>query len=537
MYEEVYLRPEVYLEPLINGWFARPQLVSPATGAMNLKNRFIRIMKSYVGHPAAHAMAVQNPELMGGFFLDYPQEKVNDIKDLLDRTLAEHADLIELSEAITSLDRMLAAEAKGSSLETFYSRVPEPLRGYVELCYDLNDHPSIRFIEPLLYQSRFYKPESQRIALGLIDGDHRPFVLSTPRLPNDRNLHLHLPFASPLVDELFEMRRTPRSRSVMLSKLEAVRREGGLDPRALFTTEAPSRPRAYEGDGVRIRYFGHACVLIESRQTSVLIDPVISYADPGTGVERFTFADLPETIDYVLVTHAHQDHFMLETLLQLRARIRTILVPANNRGSLADPSLCLMLKVLGFSDAREIDELDRIETPGGFIMGLPFLGEHADLNVHSKLAYVVNLEGRGVMLAADASNPDPRLYEHVRRVCGEIEILFLGMECVGAPMSWLYGPLLTRPVNHQTDQSRRLNGSDYDRALALVNSLNAQAVYIYALGQEPWLNYFMSVAYDEQSPAMVQSQKLMLACLSRGLTCDRPHGKMELMLENEPVAV
>ena len=530
MTEPVYLRPDVTLEPLVHGWFARPQLISPITSAMNLRNRFIRIMKSYVSYPAAHAMAVGKPELMGGAFLDYPEEKVDDIKDLLARTEAENGDLIALVEAVDQLAKLLREEAEGYSLEPFYDRIPDPLRGYVELCYDLEDQPRIRFIEPLLYQGPYYKASAQSIALGLVQGDHRPFVLSTPRLPNEENLHLRVPLASPLLDNLFRLRHTPAPRETVLGWFAGIEKEGGLTVESLLTTETPAPRPAFTGEGIRIRYFGHACVLVESSETSVLIDPVISYIAPEGAVERFTFADLPEKIDYVFITHAHQDHILLETLLQLRHRIGTILVPRNNNGQLADPNLCLMLRHLGFEGARAVDEMEQIPIPGGFITGLPFLGEHGDLDITSKHAGLVNLKGTRIVFAADSSNLDPTLYRHIRGIIGDVDILFIGMECVGAPMSWIYGPLFTRPINNKIDTTRRLSGSDHQRASAIVSGLGVQSVYIYALGQEPWLEYFMSVSYDDASPAMVESKKVMLECLSRGLTCDRPVGKMELEL-------
>jgi len=61
-------------------------------------------------------------------------------------------------------------------------------------------------------------------------------------------------------------------------------------------------------------------VLIESREVSILTDPVVSYEVPSE-LPRYTHADLPDRIDYVLVTHGHTDHLMLETLLPLRGRI------------------------------------------------------------------------------------------------------------------------------------------------------------------------------------------------------------------------
>ena len=57
---------------------------------------------------------------------------------------------------------MLRDSAKGYGLQSLYPRVPDILRGYVELVYDLNEHPSFRLVEPLLYKSRYYDRSQQR---------------------------------------------------------------------------------------------------------------------------------------------------------------------------------------------------------------------------------------------------------------------------------------------------------------------------------------------------------------------------------------
>jgi L-ascorbate metabolism protein UlaG (beta-lactamase superfamily) len=126
---------------------------------------------------------------------------------------------------------------------------------------------------------------------------------------------------------------------------------------------------------VRVRYFGHACVLLETREVSILTDPVVSYHG-NTDVPRFTHTDLPARIDYVLITHGHADHLMLETLLQLRQRIGTIVVPRSG-GALADPSLKLLLRHAGFTQVVEIDELETLAIPGGSLTGCRSLGNMA----------------------------------------------------------------------------------------------------------------------------------------------------------------
>lgn len=98
---------------------------------------------------------------------------------------------------------------------------------------------------------------------------------------------------------------------------------------------------------------------------------------------------------------------MPESLLQLRHKIKTIIVPRRNSGSLADPSMKFMLQQIGFNDVRELDELESIEVDGGYILGVPFFGEHGDLNIRTKSAYLVNLEKRSVLCVADSNNLEP----------------------------------------------------------------------------------------------------------------------------------
>ena len=221
---------------------------------------------------------------------------------------------------------------------------------------------------------------------------------------------------------------------------------------------------------------------------------------------------------------------MFETLLQLRHKTRNVIVPKNNGGTLADPSLKMVLRNIGFTRVTEIDEMETIEVEGGGITGLPFLGEHADLNIRTKIAYLIELQGKKVLCAADSNDIEPQLYEHIRMQTGDVDVVFLGMECDGGPLSWLYGPLLTKPLARKQDQSRRLDGSNFEKALDLVKRLNAQQVYVYAMGQEPWLTYLTSIQYTEQSRPIVDSNKLVAECRNSGLTSERLFGQKEIFL-------
>lgn len=526
--EKLYLRPNVVVEPLVDHWYAWSHLIPPVTAALNMTGRHLKIMESYVKTPIVHAAAVKNPAMLGGPFIDYPEPRVPQVRGFIDHMKRERADLLALAEAVQQLDDLLRNEATGYSLEPLYLRVPEPLRGYVELIYDLNHNPSFRLLEPLLYHSRHYNPSMQSLMLSLIQQDDRPFVLSTPRIKEKGNVHLRLPFHHKGIDSLFKMKKTPATFSAIKEALELPDEDDELF-RTFLTSEPPAPYTPYTGSGVRWRYFGHACILVETAGLCILLDPVLSYTYESD-ISRYTYGDLPDRIDYVLITHNHQDHILFETILQLRHKIGTIVVPRSEGGALQDPSLKLMLRRIGFENVIELDEMESLELPQGSITGLPFFGEHADLNIRTKLAYLCRIGTHSLLFAADSCNVESRLYEHVHGLVGDVDALFLGMECDGAPLTWIYGPLITKPVERKMDQSRRLSGSNYERGIEIVNRFRCKDVYVYAMGQEPWLNFIMTVKYTEQSNPIVASSRLVEDCRSRGIQAERLFGEREILL-------
>jgi L-ascorbate metabolism protein UlaG (beta-lactamase superfamily) len=523
-----YLKPNVMAEPLVDGWYAWAHLIPPATLARNLTERHLRIMESYIESPETHQAAVKNPALLGGPFMDFDRNSVEEVRSLRDRTLRDRSRIIQLSQSIEQLDTLLREKATGYSLEPLYAEVPACLQGYVELVYDLNNHPSFRLIEPLIYKSPFYDDSLQSVMLSEIAGDDRPFVLSTPRLEKRNSVHLQLPFASDRVETLFRMKTEPSSFEAIRDALD-VAEEDQERFRSFLTTDKPQPYANYEGKGARWRYFGHACILLESHGVSVLLDPMLSYTY-DTQVSRYTYADLPEVIDYALITHNHQDHILFETLLQLRHRIRTIVVPRNGGGALQDPSLKLLLKQCGFRNVIEVSEMDEIPFESGSITAVPFLGEHGDLNVLTKSAYLLRLNDHKLLFAADSCNVSPKMYGHIQRELGDVDAFFVGMECDGAPVSWIYGPLLTQKLERPKDQSRRLAGSNFERAMAMVEQFHCKEVYVYAMGQEPWLNYISSIKYTEKSNPIIQSNRLIETCQARGITAERLFGEKEILL-------
>ena len=511
MGDHFYLKQNVMIEPLFNRWYARPYLVPPATAAMFVANWHLKIMQSFIASPQVHINALKNPTMFGGPFMDQPPTRAAEVKELLETTVSEQAPMLEFAEAIKTLDAKLANEAKGFSLEPLYKEVPDALKGYVELVYDINNYPSFRFMEGLLYKSRYYDETRQSIELSLVEKDGRSFVFSTPRLREANHLQIRVPFRHEGIDELARMKYAPQP----IDRIKEILGVDGDDEAlfsSFFTKEQSQVGSKPDCEGVRIRYYGHACLLIETKDVSVLVDPLISYKYDAERF-RFTYNDLPEVLDYVLITHNHQDHCMFETLLQLRHKIKNIIVPKSIGDGFTDPSLRLVLKQIGFNNVTEIDDMESLEVAGGTITGLPFLGEHADLYIRTKAAYIITLNGKSMLCAADSNNIEPRLYQHIHECVKDVEVVFLGMECVGAPLSWLYGPLLTKPISRKMDQTNARRATS--------SAQKAKQVYIYAMGHEPWLTYLTSINFTSESPQIVESNKLIEECKKKGLVSER----------------
>jgi L-ascorbate metabolism protein UlaG (beta-lactamase superfamily) len=527
-----YLRPNTVIEPLIGRWYAWSHLVSPATASLNITGRHNKIMNSYIQAPHIHAAAVKNEQMRGGPFMDYKTNRANDVRELRDNTMKSQANLIEFASALKELDRMLKANAKGFSLEPLYEKVPPILRGFVELVYDLNNNPSYRIIEPLLYNSKYYQPDMQSVNLWITNNDERPFCLSTARLQEEDAIHLDIPFNHPFIDKLASMKRNAGDIDELLAMLPSPIANIDLF-RSFFSEEANPPYEKYHGDKVRMRYFGHACILIETSEISILIDPLISYYGYPSTVAHYSDMHLPEVIDFVLITHNHQDHILFETLLPLRHKIKNIIVPRSNGGALQDPSLKLMFEKIGFNSVIEIDELQTHSFGKCSITGLPFTGEHSDLNIRSKICYLICIGEFSILFAADSRILEPAIYRNVQNIYGDIDVIFLGMECDGAPLSWLYGPLLTEELPRDKDVTRRLSGSNYEKGITLVDIFNPKEVYVYAMGQEPWVEFISSIKYTDESNPIVASKKLINECQQRGIIAERLFGEKELFYQHD----
>jgi L-ascorbate metabolism protein UlaG (beta-lactamase superfamily) len=521
--ETRFLRPDAIIEPLVDGFYGWLHTVAPVQAAMNLALVQVPLLESYLQSPQVHINASSNPALRGGFFVNIEESRSGEVRELLGAIKRDRAEMLDFAAAVADAEELVRSSATGFDLTPLYPKLPPALSGLVEVAYDTSNQPAVRFIEPLVYESSVYTEDRQSVQLSLETGVERPFILSTPRLSSPDVLDLRIPFRHPGLEELFRSRVHGTTLSRLRELLELDDEQTVALSRLLAAEQDLSADRHIDS-GARLRYFNHACLVMQTPEAAIITDPWVNADASATG--RFTYRDLPDHIDLALISHGHQDHIVLETLLALRGRIGAVVVPRSSRGNMADPSIALYLSHLGLP-VVEVDDFSEVEFPGGKVIATPFLGEHCDLDIRAKSTYFVRIGGRTMFVGADSSGIDPGLYGYMRGHLGQVDMAFLGMECAGAPLTWLYQGLFTQPVTKKMSDSRTLSGSNAEQAAAIMTELGAGEAYVYAMGEESWLGHVMATTYNEDSYQLKQVAEFMTWCADHGVKSDHLLGQHE----------
>ena len=204
-----YLDKDILVEPLVSGYHAYSLLVSPVLTCIALANR-LKVLKSFIKMPHVHKLALENPNLRGGKYLDISEDNYEDVRNLI-KKIESDENILKIVNDIQDLNNLLENEAIGLELQPLYEKIPESLKGYIELYYDLEHRANYRLIEWLTYKADFYNESLQSIALERIESDERSFIFNTPRFENAKNFILDIPFKSDKLDFLASMKSKPKT--------------------------------------------------------------------------------------------------------------------------------------------------------------------------------------------------------------------------------------------------------------------------------------------------------------------------------------
>jgi L-ascorbate metabolism protein UlaG (beta-lactamase superfamily) len=128
---------------------------------------------------------------------------------------------------------------------------------------------------------------------------------------------------------------------------------------------APHRPRpwSWPDDGLRAAWLGHSTVLLKLDGFTVLTDPVFSvrvglnFGPMTLGIKRLVDVATPlshlPSIDLILLSHAHMDHFDLPTLRKLE-HPGTRVVTATRTSDLLRPRRYARVCELGWNETVQI---------------------------------------------------------------------------------------------------------------------------------------------------------------------------------------
>ena len=226
---------------------------------------------------------------------------------------------------------------------------------------------------------------------------------------------------------------------------------------------------------------GHACIVFESKETTLLSDPCLfslhfeelNYYFPRVEINRDKF---PRP-DAVYISHRHQDHFDIRTLAYMPKDLK-ILCPD-------DPVILKCLKELEYQDVTVVKDFEPVKVKNLTLIPTPSLTrdyypEHGliiqdgEINVWNQVDTVVS----------------PEIIQYINRLCGKVDFAHVRFE-----------PLLEQNFTYHKDSV--LPFEEYSSFLKVAGALSPKFAVPGSAGEHffdraEFLNHFVFPVTQEQ---------------------------------------
>jgi L-ascorbate metabolism protein UlaG (beta-lactamase superfamily) len=164
-----------------------------------------------------------------------------------------------------------------------------------------------------------------------------------------------------------------------------------IDARPYPFADGSARPR--------VTFMGHTSIMIQTATTTVISDPLYR---PTLGIPDMAFDVTRIPITAICCTHSHWDHCDLASLLRFDKRI-PIVIPRVQRPTAFNPPMIPALRVLGFTDIRELGVWETTTIGDIEMVAVPFHGEQDEPDaVIDHYTYVFRTKGLSIYGGVDA---------------------------------------------------------------------------------------------------------------------------------------
>ncbi|MGP0564783.1 MULTISPECIES: MBL fold metallo-hydrolase [unclassified Nitrospina] len=161
---------------------------------------------------------------------------------------------------------------------------------------------------------------------------------------------------------------------------------------------------------------GHACLWIESKDTTMLCDPCLfsihfeelNHYYPKVEIDR----EKLKRPDVLYLSHRHQDHFDIRTLAYLPKDLK-VFCPQ-------DPLMLECLKELGYSDVTAVESFESYTVKGLTLIPTPSLLE----DYYPEHGVIVR-DGEVSIWNQVDTIVSPKIIEYIHRICGRVDLAHL----------------------------------------------------------------------------------------------------------------